>query len=54
MSQIVVDLYEPAPTDEEKASEEAKEGDSAHKIRDMLLSDLRMFRQMRTTKWAEP
>lgn len=32
-----------------------KEGDDIiHKARDMLLSDLRMFEQVRTTKWTIP
>lgn len=43
--------FEAAPTDDEKASEESKAGDGVHKIRDGLLSDLRMFSQMRTTVW---
>jgi len=50
--QIIVDLYEPKLTDEEAAAEENK--DNNNKIRDGLLSDLKMFGQMRTTKWVVP
>lgn len=55
LCQLVVDLFEPAPTDEDAATKsEAELAEWRHALRDGLLSDLKMFRQLRTTKWAVP